>query len=117
MADRSTIIELYNYNVAGGSKTFDRIVLPHGQDITLQVVCSDMSHGDSTFEVFQSNDGLHWDNIGPVGATAKAILPKTTGEGSVTISLVDVLANYIQFVYTKVSDTSGTIKSVMSIHE
>lgn len=109
---RDTIIELYNYDVSAGTKTFDPITLPKCKAITLQIVCSDMSDGDSTIEVFQSNDGNHWDNIGTTGSTAKIVLPKTTGEGSGTISIIDLYANYIKLVYTKVTDTAGTIKYV-----
>lgn len=113
----NTDFNIYNYDVSAGTHTFDKIVLKEGTKITVQIVVADMSHGDSTFEVFQSNDGVHFDNIGVVGNTAKVVLPATTGEGSVTIRLVNLKTNYLLFVYTKVSDTTGTIKYVHLISE
>lgn len=83
---KKQIIELYNYDVAGGAHTFDPIVNYAGDDISIQFITSGFDAADATLTVEGSNTGQHFDTITDSGGNDAVItLPTGTFQQQVSI--------------------------------
>lgn len=101
-----------NYDLSGGAKSFDKIAVPQGENVTIQVTYSDVDQADMKLKVEQSLDGLNFDDISDANGDPLEITVDNTN-ASLTLSAVDLNTSWVRLTISDIGTVStGTIDSI-----
>jgi hypothetical protein len=105
--DMNTIPQILDYDLAGGSKEFNKVWLNFLHDVlTVQMVYEGITANDVVASVDQSLDGINWTPIPYVNQ----VLDKT--KPGHTWNIYGLLTNYVRLHVQLENASAGIIKSV-----